>query len=41
MAVEHQDIIFHVAGAILSPDTCGFEQTNHFGSENMMEAIMT
>jgi len=41
MAVEFQDVIFHVAGAILSPNTRGFEQTNHFGSENMMEAIMT
>lgn len=40
-AVAQQNLIFHVAGAILSPDARGFDETNRTGTENLMEAIST
>lgn len=39
-AVAEQDIIFHVAGAVIARDSQGFDNTNYIGSENIMEAIL-
>jgi len=39
-AVADQEIIFHVAGAVIAKDLQGFDSTNFHGSENIMEAIL-
>ena len=39
-AVTDQDFIFHLAGVILARNTQEFAETNHHGTENLMEAIM-
>ncbi|MFQ6607509.1 MAG: NAD-dependent epimerase/dehydratase family protein [Fidelibacterota bacterium] len=38
--VADQDIIFHVAGAVIARNAQGFDDTNYHGSENLMEAII-
>ena len=39
-AVADQEIIFHVAGAVIAKDLQEFDSTNFRGSENILEAIL-